>query len=76
MKFQLNRGVRYHMVLSLTLLEALSTNHKYEKEMTELGFMKVNGTGMGRSRIVEGIWTKDTGEYELPVQVIEVKEVV
>jgi hypothetical protein len=69
------KGRRYQATITLGLLQSVASNDLVADRFREAGFVEVEVTGSGRTRVGQGLWPHDDASAEVPDEVISVDEI-
>jgi hypothetical protein len=73
--YTVRKGKRYQATITLGLLQSVASNDMVADRFREAGFVEVEVTGSGRTRVGQGLWPHDDASAEVPDEVISVDEI-
>jgi hypothetical protein len=75
MRVKVEQGKRYRATLKLEGFQLLADNDTIREYAEQAGLSEVTSVGSGEVRIVTGVWTGESGEFEMPVALLNFNEV-
>jgi hypothetical protein len=73
--YTVRKGKRYQATITLGLLQSVASNEMVADRFRDAGFIAVEVTGSGRTRIGHGLWPHDDASAEVPDEVTSVDEI-
>jgi hypothetical protein len=73
--YTIRKGKRYQATITLGLLQSVASNDMVADRFRDAGFVEVEVTGSGRTRVGQGLWPHDDASAEVPDEVISVDEI-
>jgi hypothetical protein len=73
--YTVRKGKRYQATITLGLLQSVASNDMVADRFREAGFVEVEVTGSGRTRVGQGLWPHDDASADVPDEVISVDEI-
>jgi hypothetical protein len=71
-EFTVHQGKRYRAILALTSIEQLADNARIAQKFRDLGFSRVQVSGAGARRRVDGVWPGKDTSANMPPQIVAV----
>jgi hypothetical protein len=73
--YTVRKGRRYQATITLGLLQSVASNDMVADKFRDAGFLEVEVTGSGRTRVGQGLWPHDDASAEVPDEVTSVDEI-